>query len=273
MSASSDALETTLSGNTVTVGAGHDITAHAATIAGTGDVNLVARNNLTITTADTSSTDHHAREEKHSGLGVSGCAISYGTTQTKDTANDTTAGSQGSLIGSTNGSVHMQAGDTLHITGSDVIAAHDVTGVASEVVIDPTATNRHHDETHETKTTGFTLGVKAPVVDAVQNINQQAHAAGDSGDTRAAALHAMAAAGGITTTASELGNAATALQNGASLKASWNSVGARRAARAPTARISAITTARPSRRAARRHSSRPVTARRAAVTSPSPGLT
>ena len=202
---------------------------------------------------------------------MSGFAISYGTTQTKDTANDTTAGSQGSLIGSTNGSVHMQA-YTLHITGSDVIAAHDVTGVASEVVIDPSATNRHHDETHETKTTGFTLGVKAPVVDAVQNINQQAHAAGDSGDSRAAALHAMAAAGGITT-ASELGNAATALQNGAmpegKLELSWGTSSSK-STYSEDQRNNNGSTITAGGTAA---SSRPVTARRAAVTSPSPGLT
>lgn len=224
-SASTQAIGTTLSGDTVTVAAGHDLTANAATIAGSGDVNLAAGNNLTITTADTSSMEHHYREEKKSGLGTAGVGISWGTSQTKDTSNDAVAGSQGSLIGSTDGSVHMQAGNTLHITGSDVIAAHDVTGVASEVVIDPSATNRHHDETHETKTTGFTLGVKAPAIDAIQNINQQSHAASDSEDSRAAALHAMAAAGGITTAAGELGKAATALQNGtrpdAKIELSW----------------------------------------------------
>jgi len=54
----------------------------------------------------------------------------------------------------------------------------------------------HHDETHEVKQSGFTLAIKAPVIDAVSNTVDQAHAASHSQDDRAAALHGMAAASG-----------------------------------------------------------------------------
>ncbi|MGU3777825.1 hypothetical protein [Burkholderia metallica] len=50
---------------------------------------------------------------KKSGLGSAGAGISYGTNQTIDTSLDTVKGSQGSLIGSTDGSVSMVAGNTL----------------------------------------------------------------------------------------------------------------------------------------------------------------
>jgi len=191
-----NAVGTTLSGDTVTVAAGRDITAKAATIAGTGDVNLAAGNNLTITTADTATSESHFKDVKKSGLGSAGAGISYGTNQTTDTTNDTVRGSQGSLVGSTDGSVHMQAGKDLHITGSDVVAGQNVTGVGQNVTIDAATTDRHHDETHETKSSGFTLAVKSPVLDALQNVQQQGEAAGNSQDKRAAALHGVAAASG-----------------------------------------------------------------------------
>lgn len=191
------AVGTTLSGHTVDVAAGNDLTAKAATIAATGDVSLVAGHDLRITTADTASSESHYQDVKKSGLGSAGAGISYGTNQTIDTSRDTVKGSQGSLIGSVDGSVSMRAGNKLHVTGSDIVAGQHVTGVAKEVTIDASQTDRRHEETREVKSSGFTLAVKSPTIDAIQNVNQQAQGAGGSQDGRAVALHAIAAAGGM----------------------------------------------------------------------------
>jgi len=216
-----NAVGTTLSGDTVTVAAGRDLTAKAATIAGTGDVNLAAGNNLTITTADTATNESHFKDVKKSGLGSAGAGISYGTNQVTDTSNDTVRGSQGSLIGSTDGSVHMQAGKDLHITGSDVVAGQNVTGIAQNVTIDAATTDRHHDNTHETKSSGFTLAVKSPIIDAIQNVQQQAEAAGNSQDKRAAALHGIAAASAVADVGAAAG--AMAAKPEAKIELSWGS--------------------------------------------------
>nr|CUV28161.1 putative hemagglutinin-related protein [Ralstonia solanacearum] len=216
-----NAVGTTLSGDTVTVAAGRDLTAKAATIAGTGDVNLAAGNNLTITTADTATNESHFKDVKKSGLGSAGAGISYGTNQVTDTSNDTVRGSQGSLIGSTDGSVHMQAGKDLHITGSDVVAGQNVTGIAQNVTIDASTTDRHHDNTHETKSSGFTLAVKSPIIDAIQNVQQQAEAAGNSQDKRAAALHGIAAASAVADVGAAAG--AMAAKPEAKIELSWGS--------------------------------------------------
>ncbi|KVE07638.1 hypothetical protein, partial [Burkholderia anthina] len=48
------------------------------------------------------------KDVKKSGLGSAGAGISYGTNQTIDTSRDTVKGSQGSLIGRTDGSVSKQ---------------------------------------------------------------------------------------------------------------------------------------------------------------------
>ncbi|WP_296227080.1 hemagglutinin repeat-containing protein [Ralstonia sp. UBA689] len=216
-----NAVGTTLSGDTVTVAAGRDLTAKAATIAGTGDVNLAAGNNLTITTADTATNESHFKDVKKSGLGSAGAGISYGTNQVTDTSNDTVRGSQGSLIGSTDGSVHMQAGKDLRITGSDVVAGQNVTGIAQNVTIDASTTDRHHDNTHETKSSGFTLAVKSPIIDAIQNVQQQAEAAGNSQDKRAAALHGIAAASAVADVGAAAG--AMAAKPEAKIELSWGS--------------------------------------------------
>ncbi|MGG1944216.1 hemagglutinin repeat-containing protein [Trinickia sp. NRRL B-1857] len=209
-----DAIGTILSGNTVAVAAGNNFIARAATIAGTGDVLLEAGQDLTITTAETASSEYHFRDVKKSGLGTAGPGISYGTNQTIDTSLEKEKGSRGSLIGSIEGSVSLHAGNKLHVTGADVVAEQDVAGVGKEVRIDASKTDRHRHETHEVKSSGFTLAVKSTVTDAMQNVNQQAHGAGKSEDGRAAALHAIAAAGGMADLVGAAGGMTGALAGG-----------------------------------------------------------
>lgn len=192
-----DAIGTTFSGETVNISAGNNLTARAATIAGTGDVTLEAGHDLRIATGDTASHESHFKDVRKSGLGSAGAGISYGKSQTTDTSLDQMNGSRGSLIGSIEGSVSLRAGNKLRVTGSDFVAAHDVTGAAKEVKFDASQTNRHYEETHETKSSIISLGVKSPAIDAIQNVNRQAQGAAKSQDGRAAALHGIAAAGGV----------------------------------------------------------------------------
>jgi len=192
-----DAVGSTISGDTVSATAGHDLTIAGSTVASTNDLTLSAGHDLKITTTQSTSDNSTFHEETKSGFGgTGGAGISYGNTDTKDTTHDNSVTQNGSLVGSTNGRVTMVAGNDLHITGSDVIAAQDVTGVAANVIIDSAASTSHHDETQETRTSGFTLGLGGSVGDAINNAIQQAQAASSgAGDGRAKALHGIAAAG------------------------------------------------------------------------------
>ncbi|MBU9469086.1 hemagglutinin repeat-containing protein [Burkholderia multivorans] len=187
----------TVSGDTVSGSAGRDLTVAGSTVASTHDLSLEAGRNLTVNTTQDTSNSSSFHEEKKSGFGSAGSGISYGNRDQKDTTHDSSVTQNGSLVGSTDGSVSMKAGNDLHITGSDVIAAQDVSGIGKNVTIDSAINTTHHDETHEVKQSGFTLALKSPVIDAVQNVNQQARSAGQSQDGRAAALHGIAAAGGV----------------------------------------------------------------------------
>ncbi|WP_152495096.1 hemagglutinin repeat-containing protein [Paraburkholderia kururiensis] len=188
----------TVSGDTITGSAGHDLTVAGSTVASTGDLSLSAGHNLNITTTQDTSSSSHFHEETKSGFGaLGGNGISYGSSDQKDTTHDSSVTQNGSLVGSTAGSVTMTAGNDLHITGSDVIATQDVTGQAANVIIDAAAGTTHHDETHETKTSGFTLGLAGTLAQAIEGAVDQAHASGNSQDGRASALHAIAAAGDV----------------------------------------------------------------------------
>ncbi|MDR6386827.1 hemagglutinin repeat-containing protein, partial [Paraburkholderia caribensis] len=188
----------TVSGDTVTGAAGRDMTITGSTVAATNDVNLSAANNLTINTSQDTSDSSHFHQTTKTGLGSSGgIAISYGKVDQKDTTHDSSVTNNGSLVGSTGGNVNLKAGADLHVTGSDLIAAQNVTGTGANVTIDSAAGTTHHDETHETSKSGFTLGLAGSVGDAINNaISQTQSANRDAGNNdRAAALHSIAAAG------------------------------------------------------------------------------
>ncbi|WP_322063506.1 hemagglutinin repeat-containing protein, partial [Paraburkholderia tropica] len=186
-----------VSADAVSIASGNDINVKGSTIVGSNDVNLAAIGNVTITTSQDTQISQSSYSERSTGFGAGGgIGISYGTRAQTDTANDTAVSNNASTVGSLNGSVNISAGKDLHVTGSDLIAAQNVTGTGQNVTIDSAVDTAHHDESHEVKQSGFTLAIKAPVIDAISNTVDQSRAASRSKDDRAAALHGMAAASG-----------------------------------------------------------------------------
>ncbi|MEX3970880.1 hemagglutinin repeat-containing protein [Paraburkholderia caribensis] len=205
----------TVSGNTVNVSAGKDLTVKGSTVAGTNDVTLNAAGSVNITTSQDTQNASSYYQKHESGLGTGGgIGISVGSKTQTDTTHDATVTNNGSTVGSLNGSLNIVAGNDLLVTGSDLVAAKDVTGTGANVTIDSALDTMHHDETHEVKQSGFTLAIKAPVIDAVSNTVDQAHAASRSQDDRAAALHGMAAASGAVDSLGAAGAALGQLANG-----------------------------------------------------------
>ncbi|UBM09481.1 hemagglutinin repeat-containing protein [Cupriavidus metallidurans] len=188
-----NAVGSLVSADSVTASAGRDLTVSGSTVASTNDVNMAAGNNLTIGSAQSTSESHFYQESTKTGFGATGSGISYGSRDQKDTVNDSSVTQTGSLVGSTNGSVNLQAGNKLQVTGSNVIAAKDVTGVGADVTIDASQGTQHHDETHEVKQTGVTLGVSGGPIGAAINAGNKINSATQSQDGRASALWGIAA--------------------------------------------------------------------------------
>ncbi|CAG9185111.1 hypothetical protein LMG23992_05442 [Cupriavidus laharis] len=188
-----EAMGSTFSGDTVTMKADRDLAVAGSTVAATQDLNLTADRNLGITTTETESSAYSFREEKKSGFGATGGGISYGSRNQKDTINDRGTQQAGSLVGSTDGSLNLKAGSTLTVKGSDLIAKQDITGVGADVSIEAAQNRQHHDETHEVKQSGFTLGVSGGAPGAALNAGNKINSAAKNEDGRASALWGMAA--------------------------------------------------------------------------------
>jgi filamentous hemagglutinin len=263
------ALGSTVSGDTVTGVAGLDMTISGSTVAATHDVALAAAGNVSITTSQNTQATSSYYQKHESGIGTGGgIGFSVGSRTQTDTANDAQVTNTGSSVGSLNGSLNITAGKNLHVTGSDLVAAQNVTGTGANVTIDSAVDTMHHDETHEVKQSGFTLAIKAPVIDAVSNTNNQAHAASRSQDDRAAALHCTA----WRRRAAQLIPLSRARRQrmrsraARSRKRRSNSATAAATARARTPRTARPVAGQVSRRAAWLHLSRPATARRETAT-------
>ncbi|HCN6697164.1 TPA: hemagglutinin repeat-containing protein, partial [Escherichia coli] len=184
-----------LNGDTVSIGAGHNLNVTGSSVAGDNSVSLAAGNNLSIGTLTESNRETHLKQEKKSGLMSSGgVGFSVGSQSLKvtDTATDTTQ--KGSTVGSVHGDVSLQAGNRLTVNGSDLIAGRDMALSGKEVSI--TAATDQHVQTHtvEQKTSGLTLALSGTAGSALNTTVETVQAAKSAGNSRLEALQGVKAA-------------------------------------------------------------------------------
>ncbi|HAL9906956.1 TPA: filamentous hemagglutinin, partial [Escherichia coli] len=184
-----------LNGDTVSIGAGHNLNVTGSSVAGDNRVSLAAGNNLSIGTLTESNRETHLKQEKKSGLMSSGgVGFSVGSQSLKvtDTATDTTQ--KGSTVGSVHGDVSLQAGNRLTVNGSDLIAGRDMALSGKEVSI--TASTDQHVQTHtvEQKTSGLTLALSGTAGSALNTTVETVQAAKSAGNSRLEALQGVKAA-------------------------------------------------------------------------------
>ncbi|HEV7776299.1 MAG TPA: hemagglutinin repeat-containing protein, partial [Luteibacter sp.] len=189
------ALGTLLSGDSVTVAAGRDLTTQAAQIGATQDVVLAAGNNLTIGIATSTHRETHDKTVTQSGL-MSGGGFSVMLGQSKESQGyeqtDTTP--TGSLIGSTDGRVTLSAGNDVHITGSDILSQTGTAIVGKNVTIDAALATTDSRQTYKKQSAGISLGLAGGVVDAAQAAYGNARRSGEVEDSRLKLLYAAKAA-------------------------------------------------------------------------------
>jgi len=184
-----------VSADGVNIVSGKDVNVQGSTIVGTNDVTLTAARNVTVTTSQDTLQSSSYYNKKESGLmSGGGLSVSVGSSSLKTTSQTTEVSNNGSTIGSLKGNLSITAGNDLHVTGSDLIAAKNISGTGANVTIDAAQDKNHRAETQEVSKSGLTLALKAPVIDAVSNAVDQSRASSRSQDGRAAALHGMAAA-------------------------------------------------------------------------------
>ncbi|WP_432368729.1 hemagglutinin repeat-containing protein [Pantoea allii] len=188
---------TLLSGSSVSVVAGNDLTVSGSAIAADQNVDLQAGNNVDISAATETGYHYLLEEKKKSGLmGSGGIGFTVGKQSTRHEVNeDEIVQSQSfSTIGSSQGNVNITAGNKLHIGGADLIAGKDLNLSGDSVDIDSGFDRNNRTETFESKQSGFTLALSGTVGSALNTAVSVAQQARKEGDGRLRALQGTKAA-------------------------------------------------------------------------------
>jgi filamentous hemagglutinin len=189
------AVAATFSGNRVNLQAGRDIGVTGSNVVSDTATQLSAGQGIAIEAAtDTHSETHHADKVTH-GLFTSGTGITLGMRQqTTDQQGQSTAAAA-STVGSTQGSVAIQADKNYRQIGSDVLTPQgDIAIQAQTVDIVAAKAQSSSEQTTASKQGGITLAVSSPVISAIQTVQQMKAAASQTGDSRMQALAAGSAA-------------------------------------------------------------------------------
>jgi filamentous hemagglutinin len=194
--ASSLAVGSTLSGNTVSILSGGDVLVRGSALAATDDLTLTAAGNVRLLAAQNTSDESHAHEEKKSGLmGGGGLSIMIGSRQQSGNSDATSTEAVASIVGSTDGDVRIRAGQNYTQTGSQVMAlAGDVGIAAQKVDINAAFDTANSVEQQRFQQSGLSVGLSSPVISALQTAAHMASAAGKTSDPRMQALAAATAA-------------------------------------------------------------------------------
>jgi len=184
-----------LSGDSVSVAAGNNLTATNAQIVATKDVVLAAGNNLTLNAGQNTYTENQAKTTSHTGLmNNGGLSVLIGNRSTQDglTVNETSY--RGSTVGSLQGSVTMSAGNDVHITGSDVLSQTGTAIVGKNVTIDAAVGSTDITQTQKVSQAGINVGLSGGLINGAQSVYGMAQAGHDVQDSRLKALYASQAA-------------------------------------------------------------------------------
>jgi filamentous hemagglutinin len=218
-----------LSGESVTVIAGRDLTVTGSAVAADRDVSLRAGRDVEIGAATETDSHYQLKEKKKSGLlGSGGIGFTIGKQSTRHEIDEkgTTQSQSVSTIGSSQGSVDITAGNRLHVGGADLVAGQDLNLTGDSVTIDPGFDSRSRKETFEQKQSGLRIALSGTAGSALNTAVSSAQQARKSGGGRVSALQNTQAAlngvqaaqaaqmDGLNTAAADAHNAAGDLKPG-----------------------------------------------------------
>ncbi|ATM85663.1 hemagglutinin repeat-containing protein [Yersinia frederiksenii] len=174
---------------------GKNIAVMGSNVVADNDINLRAKDNITIGTAQQSESESHLFEQKKSGLmSTGGIGVMVGSNSTKMTDTGQSISNVGSTVGSVLGNVNMTAGEDLTVKGSDVLAGKDISLTGKNVAI--LAAENQSNQTHsvEQKSSGLTLALSGAVGSALNTAVTTAKDASEESNGRLAALQGVKAA-------------------------------------------------------------------------------
>ncbi|KVE28737.1 cell surface protein [Burkholderia singularis] len=205
----------TVSADGVNIVSNRDINVTGSNVVGTNDVTLQAKRDVNITTSQDTTQSASYYEKKESGLLTNGgLSVTVGSRSTAQQDQTSSVTNHGSVIGSSQGNVTIQAGKDATITGSTIVAGQDV-GIAAQNVTVNAAYDTYKDaQSQQFSQSGLSVGLGGGLVGLGQSMASAVRQGQQSGDSRLAAVQAVAAAEQAYQNRGGIKDAGNALSNG-----------------------------------------------------------
>ncbi|BEG74037.1 two-partner secretion domain-containing protein [Achromobacter xylosoxidans] len=163
-----EAVSSTVIGDQVTLMARRDVNVAGSNVAAQDELTLAGGRDVSIAAVGNASREYQYSKVAKSGFGALG-GISYGTRQVTDAVDTHRGLNTGSAIGSVAGNVLIDAGSSLAVIGSDVLARQgNIALTGRDIRIGGGADTLRQHESHEIRQTGLTVTANTPVVDAAR---------------------------------------------------------------------------------------------------------
>ena len=220
---SKHALMSTVSGHTVVVGANNDVALTSSNVVSTAGTSVLAGHNVTTDATAEHTLSTASRDVKKSGIMGAGMGIMIGKKQSKDNYSIDETTHKATNLGSTDGKVTVQAGDTVHLTTTDIIADKGIRLSGQDIVLDGKENHYLSKESHEYKSSGLTVSLGGSVANAINTAYGLQQKAKGREDKRLAALEYMEAGKELKTAAANIHDytsytAGSVLKKGTELK-------------------------------------------------------
>ncbi|MDQ0015403.1 filamentous hemagglutinin [Variovorax boronicumulans] len=194
-SSGTQVIGSSLGGKTVTLDAGNDIRIRGSSVVSDKGTELWADNNITIEAAKQNKASDFTREESRSGMFDASSGWTWGQQQSSSSGSREQSTAVGSTVGAIGGNVIITAGNQYRQVGSDVIApGGDVDIQARNVRIVEARETSRSDSKQSFSQSGITLGMKAPLIDMLRNLEDTTQAMRDTSSDRVKALGAASTA-------------------------------------------------------------------------------
>ncbi|KVW41165.1 contact-dependent inhibition toxin BcpA [Burkholderia ubonensis] len=205
----------TVSADGVNIVSNRDINVTGSNVVGTNDVTLQAKRDVNITTSQDTTQSSSYYEKKESGLLTNGgLSVTVGSRSAAQQDQSSSLTNKGSVIGSSQGNVTIQAGKDATITGSTVVAGQDVGITAQNVTVNAAYDTYKDAQSQQFSQSGLSVGLGGGLVGLGQSMASAVRQGQQSGDSRLAAVQAVAAAEQAYQNRGGIKDAANALSNG-----------------------------------------------------------
>ncbi|KAF1681374.1 hypothetical protein VER_07930 [Veillonella sp. R32] len=187
-------LGTNITGQTVDLQAGRDVSMTAAQIGSLEGTTIEAGSNIRANSAEQYDYTMADVKVKKSGIMGSGMGFMIGTKKSTDEQQGEAITQVGTTIGSVNGNTQIKAGDTVHLTTTDVIGRSGVFVTGQDVILDGNQNTSTNQYMHKESSSGLTVSLGGQVATSITDGIRYKNQAKDRDNTILKSLEAYRAA-------------------------------------------------------------------------------